>query len=133
MHDELSQLRSATVDAVTALAGIAAPVSHLLNGSSEEARRVWDADATRRRIQSAIEKLEQCARRAEMTQEASGTARITRRQAAVIESVVATIVERDTSDTEGLRASSARKVLLREFAEINARTSWLPAVWPFRR
>lgn len=60
------------------------------------------------------------------------TPKITREQAQLLSITVAEIVRHGGGRGDEL-AQLARETLLREFEEINRRTSRLPAVWPFRR
>lgn len=58
--------------------------------------------------------------------------RLSRRQARLIESVIASIVAEHGSSAVEL-APAARQLMTREFEEINRLTSRLSDVWPFRR
>lgn len=58
--------------------------------------------------------------------------RLSRHQARLIESVIASIVAEHGSSAVEL-APAARQLMTREFEEINRLTSRLPDVWPFRR
>lgn len=67
-----------------------------------------------------------------MSENQQRTPRISRRQARTIEAVVASVVQQHCGAGAEL-AQQARETLLREFDEINRRTSLAAAFWPFRR